>query len=143
LLDAEPNDAATNTVVADSTMGMQSQLHQGAIQKCKKMGTKIKANRVHKQNAIGGGVAFAEALHCSVCKARRLNARGNAGNIPQEMWCEQENELSAMTVFVNREATRNVAINTAHMASVLGQRLATEAAEAGANIARILLRAPH
>jgi hypothetical protein len=41
-----------------------------------------------------------------------------------------------MTVFVNREATRNIAINTAPMASVLGQKLAREAVEAGTNIAR-------
>jgi hypothetical protein len=147
-LDAEPNDAATNTVVADSTMGMQSQLRQGAIKKCKKMGTKIKANRAHKQNAIGGGVAFAEALHCSVCKVRRLNARGNAVNIhhgPHHKKCgvnRKTRGLSAMTVFVNREAARNVAINTAPMALVLGPRLATEAAEAGANIARFFAPCP-
>jgi hypothetical protein len=141
------NDAVMNTAVADSTMGIRSQLRQGAIKKCKKMGTKIKANRVCKQNAMGGGVAFAEALHCSVCKARRLNARGNAVNIPHRPHhkkCGMNRKtrgLSAMTVFVNREATRNIAINTAPMASVLGQRLATEAAESGANVARFF--APH
>jgi hypothetical protein len=102
------NDAATNTVVADSTMGIQSQQRQVAIKKCKKMGTKIKANRVCKKNAIGGGVAFVEALHCSVCKARRLNARGNAGNIPHQPHhkkCGMKRKtrgLSAMTVFVKQ-----------------------------------------
>jgi hypothetical protein len=142
------NDVAINTAVTDSTMGIRSQLRQGAIKKCKKMGTKIKANRVYKQNAIGGGVAFAEALHCSVCKARRLNARGNAVNIPHRPHhkkCSMNRKtrgLSAMTVFVNREATRNIAINTAPMASVLGQRLTTEAAESGANIARFFAPYP-
>jgi hypothetical protein len=138
---------SANHSASDSTMGIQSQLRQCAIKKCKKMETKIKANRVCKQNAIGGGVAFVEALHCSVCKARRLNARGNVVKIPHRPHhkrCSMNRKtrgLSAMTVFVNREATRNVAINTALMASVLGQRLATEAAEAGANVARFF--APH
>ena len=41
-----------------------------------------------------------------------------------------------MTVFVENEATRNVARCTAPMASVLGRTLAAEAAEAGTNIGR-------
>jgi hypothetical protein len=49
--DAADEDVAVNTVVTDSTMGIRSQLRQGAIKKRKKMGTKIKANRVCKQNA--------------------------------------------------------------------------------------------
>jgi hypothetical protein len=142
------NDLSINAVVTDFTMGVQSQLREGAIKKCKKIGTKVKARRVYKQNAIGGGVAFVEALHCSVCKARRLNARGNAVNIPHRPHhkkCSMNRKtrgLSAMTVFVNREATQNIAINTAPMASVLGQRLATEAAESGANIARFFAPYP-
>ncbi len=47
-----------------------------------------------------------------------------------------------MTVFVNNKAARNIAITTAPMASVLGQKLAAEAAEAGTNIARFFPRFP-
>ena len=50
--------------------------------------------------------------------------------------------LSATTVFVEREATRNVARCTAPLASVLGRTLAAEAAEAGANIGRFFHPCP-
>jgi hypothetical protein len=76
------NDPFINAVVTDFTMGVQSQLREAAIKKWKKIGTKVKARRVCKQNAIGGGVAFAAALHCSVCKATRLIEQGKRVNIP-------------------------------------------------------------
>jgi hypothetical protein len=63
---------AINTVVTDFSMGIQSQLCDGAIRKLKKMATKAKTKRVYRQKAIGGSVAFVEALHCSVCKAQHL-----------------------------------------------------------------------
>jgi hypothetical protein len=92
-------------------------------------------------------VAFAAALHCSVCKATRLIEQGKRVNIPHRSHhkkCSLNRNtrgLSAMTVFVNTEATRNIAINAAPMASILGQRLAAEAVETGANIARFF--SPH
>jgi hypothetical protein len=67
------NHVAINSIVTDFNMGIQSQLRDGAIRKSKKMATKAKTKRVYKQKAIGGSVAFVEALHCSVCKAQHLS----------------------------------------------------------------------
>ena len=125
--DDVPNDVAINTVVADLTMGIQSQLREGAVKKCKKIGTKVKSKRVYRQNAIGGGVAFVETLHCGVCKARHLSLRGKNVNIPHRSHhknCSMNRKtkgLSAMTVFVNKQAARNIAINNAPINSVLGR----------------------
>jgi hypothetical protein len=128
------NDLSANAVVADFTMGVQSQLREGAIKKCEKIGTKVKARRVCKQNAFGGGVAFVEKLHCRMCAAKNLHTisknKKNAPTVAIPHWghhkkCSHNTKtrgLSAMTVFVNREAARNVAINAAPMGSILGQR---------------------
>jgi hypothetical protein len=67
------NDVAINTIVTDFNMGIQLQLCDGAVRKSKKVGRKAKTKRVYKQKAIGGSVAFVEALHCSVCKAQHLS----------------------------------------------------------------------
>jgi hypothetical protein len=139
---SESNDlaygVAINTIVNDFNMIIQSQLCNGAFKKLKKMATKAKTKRVYKQKAIGGSVAFKEALHCSICKAQHLSGQGKNVNIPHRPHhkkCSKNRktkELSAMTVFVNKEATRNMAMNiTAPVASFLGQKVA---AEAGTNI---------
>ena len=133
------NNVATNSVVTDLTMGIQSQLRGGAIKNCKKIATKVNKKRIYKQNAIGGGVAFVAALHCSVCKARRLTAIGKKVSVPHrshDKRCPMNRKtrgLSKTTVFVNREAQRNIAINTAPLASILGRKID---AESGATIAR-------
>jgi hypothetical protein len=127
------NNVATNSVVTDLTMGNQSQLRNGAIRKCKKRATKNKTRRVYKQNAIGGGVAFVAHLHCVVCKAIRLVSQGKNVSIPHrahDKRCRVNRKtkgLSAMSVYVDREAAQNIAINNAPIDSVLGRRLAREA----------------
>ncbi len=67
------NDAAMNTAATDFTMGIQSQLREGAIKRSKQIGTRVKGRKVCTQRAIGGGVAFAEKLHCRVCVAKNLH----------------------------------------------------------------------
>jgi hypothetical protein len=71
------NDAATNSVVTDFTMGIQSQLRGGAIQKCKEKATKRKS--VYKQHAIGGGMGFVSDLHCkrAICHDCVRRKRGD------------------------------------------------------------------
>jgi hypothetical protein len=136
------NNVAITPVVNDLTMGNQSQLRNGAIKKCKKMATNRKKKQVYKQKAIGGGVAFIEKLHCVVCKAKRLIAQGKNVSLPHrshDKRCSMNRKtrgLSAMAVFVDKEANRNMAINNAPMASFLGQKLAAEAAKTGTNILR-------
>jgi hypothetical protein len=136
------NNVAITPVVNDLNMGNQSQLRNGAIQKCKKMATKRKTKQVYKQKAIGGGVAFIEKLHCVVCKAKRLIAQGKNVSLPHrshDKRCSMNRKtrgLSAMAVFVEKEANRNLAINNAPLASFLGQKLAAEAAKTGTNIGR-------
>ena len=145
------NNVAINSVVTDFTMGIQSQLRGGAIKNCKKMATKRKP--VYRQYAIGSGVAFVAALHCNQCIGLRLfkvaKARGKTGvskpHKPHHKKCSLNRKtkgLSAMTVFVENEAARNIARCTAPMASVLGRTLAAEAAEAGTNIGRFFLHTP-
>jgi hypothetical protein len=150
------NNVAINSVVTDFTMGIQSQKCNGTIKKCKKMAThRKKAKKVYKQYAIGGGEAFVSHLHCCVCKARHLNyLNSRAGgktvkvNIPHRAHhkkCSMNRKtrgLSVMTVFVEKEATRNIARCTAPIASVLGRTLAAEAAEAGTNIGRFFPTLP-
>ncbi len=67
------NDAAMNTVATDFTMGIQSQLREGAIKRSKQIGTRVKGRKVCTQNAIGGGVAFVENLHFRVCVSKTLH----------------------------------------------------------------------
>jgi hypothetical protein len=92
-------------------LGVQWQLREGAIEKSKKRRAKVKSKRVCKQSAAGGGVAFAEALLCSLCKDWRLSAReGENVNVPHRSHhkkCSMNRKtkgLSAMTVFVNEKA---------------------------------------
>jgi hypothetical protein len=138
-------DVAINSVVNDFNMGIRSQLLNGSIHKSKKIATKAKTKRNYKQNAIGSGEAFVEGVHCGVCKAKRDIARGKDVKLPHrshDKRCSLNRRtrgLSATTVLVNKEAARNMAINTAPIASVLGQKLA---AEAGTNIARFFAPYP-
>ncbi len=77
------NNVDINTVVTNLNMGNQSQLRNGAIKKCKKMATKrLYKKQAYKQNAIGGGVAFVEKLHCILCKARHLQKQGKKVSLP-------------------------------------------------------------
>ena len=76
---------ATNQVVAD-TMGIQLQRRERAVKKCKKRATKLLAkHKLSRQQAIdAGGVAFiAIEQHCTICKAKNLNARGIKTRIPK------------------------------------------------------------
>ena len=57
------------TVAPLTTMGIQSQKHNGSIKACLKRGTRVKKH--HSQLAIDGGVAFVPHLHCKQCKALR------------------------------------------------------------------------
>jgi hypothetical protein len=130
------NSVATNI----ETMGCRSDLRNGAIKNCKKIGTKAKKKRVYMQRAMGGHVAFVPWLHCNICKARRHFALGKIVNVPHRAHhprCPDNQKtrgLSARTIFVHREADRNMALNTAPLASVLGLKIAAESG-AGTNIA--------
>jgi hypothetical protein len=111
---------ATNQVVA-ATMGIQSQRREGAVKKCKKRATKLLAkHKLSRQQAIdAGGVAFIAIEHCAICKAKDLNARGIKTRIPKRSHhkaCSKNLKTrgtSEMTVFVNKEAARNLAANRA------------------------------
>ena len=111
---------ATNQVVA-ATMGIQSQRREGAVKKCKKRATKLLAkHKLSRQQAIdAGGVAFIAIEHCTICKAKDLNARGIKTRIPKRSHnkaCSKNLKTrgtSEMTVFVNKEAARNLAANRA------------------------------
>jgi hypothetical protein len=124
--------ASVIAAATDFTMGIQSQLREGAIaKKEKKIGSKAKAKEVHKQNATGGcGISLAEALQNSVSQWSWKKV-----NIPHRSHhkkCSMNRKtrgLSATTMFVHEEAAPNIAINTASVSWTLGQRLATEAAE--------------
>jgi hypothetical protein len=67
-------------------MGIQSQQREGAVKKCKKRGTKVKAKSLivaSRQQAIDGTVAFDPIEHCIICKVKDLNARGIRTRAPK------------------------------------------------------------
>ena len=107
--------------VAAATMGIQSQRREGAVKNCKKRATQlIKKHKVVRQCAIdAGGVAFVAIEHCAICKAKHLNASGIKTRIPRRAHHKacvknlKTRGTSEMTVFVNKEAARNLASNRA------------------------------
>jgi hypothetical protein len=111
---------ATNLVVVATEMGVQSQQRMGAVKKCKKMGTKRLTKHALRQHPIdAGGVAFIAIENCAICKAKHLCARGINTRIPKRAHhkaCPKNLKTrgtSEMTVFVNKEAARNLAANRA------------------------------
>ncbi len=101
-------------------MGIQSQQREGAVKKCKKRGTKVKAKSLivaSRQQAIDGTVAFDPIEHCIICKVKDLNARGIRTRAPKRSHhraCPKNRKTrgtSEMTVFVNKEAAKNLAAN--------------------------------
>jgi hypothetical protein len=101
-------------------MGIQSQQRKGAVKKCKKRGTRIKMKRIvaaSRQQAIDGTVAFDPIEHCIICKVKGLNARGIKTRAPKRSHhraCPKTRKTrgtSEMTVFVNKEAAKNLAAN--------------------------------
>ena len=108
---------------------------------------------MYKQRAVDGGVAFISDLHCVNCmkkvEVKKAAAKGEIMNLSHKKhdvrcWKNRETKgLSATTVFVEREANRNIDKCTASLASVLGQTLAAEAAEAGTNIGRFFPPPPN
>jgi hypothetical protein len=112
-------ESATNQVVA-ATMGIQSQMRGGAIKKCKKRGTTLQAKHRLTQHAIvAGGKAFIAIENCPICRAKHLNLMGNPIRVPRRshhVKCPKNLKTrgaSEMTVFVNKEAARNLAANRA------------------------------
>jgi hypothetical protein len=116
--------AQTNAqAVAETTikMGIQSQQREGAVKKCKKRGTRIKMKQrivaSSRQQAIDGTVAFDPIEHCIICKVKDLNARGIKTRAPKRSHhkaCPKNRKTrgtSEMTVFVNKEAAKNLAAN--------------------------------
>ena len=99
---------------APTTMGIQSQRRQGSIASARRHGTKTKHVL---QSAVNGGVAFAPHLHCPVCKARHLKARGvtvNEPHRPHHKKCPRNRKtrgLSERTVQVERICNNNIRRN--------------------------------
>ena len=105
-------------------MGIQSQRREGAVKKCKKRATQLKSKHTLRQYAIdAGGEAFVAIEHCAICKAKHLNERGIKTRIPRRAHnkkCSRNLKTrgtSEMTVFVNKEAARNLATNRAAIAN--------------------------
>src|SRR5210317_1459409 len=110
------------------TMGIQSQKRDGAIRKCLKRGTARKKRRSKwYQTGVDGGDAFVPVLHCCVCKKLYQSATGKKVSIPHrahDRRCPKNRKtrgMSAMTVFVNQEAERNIAANTAKICPKLDE----------------------
>jgi hypothetical protein len=137
-IDFESALADTNQVVVPvvAAMGIQSQQREGAVKKCKKRGTKLLTkHRLNKQHPIdAGGVAFISSQHCSVCKANDLNLRGIKTRIPKRSHhkaCPRNRKTrgtSERTVYVNREAARNLAANRAAITNKTAGKLPNEKA---------------
>ena len=118
--DSQATNQVVTNQVANDTMGIQSQRREGAVKKCKKRGTKLLTKHKLRQHAINaGGVAFISIENCAVCKAANLNAKGIKTRIPKRAHhkaCPKNLKTrgtSEMTVFVNKEAARNLAANRA------------------------------
>ena len=96
-----------------------------------KRGTKLLTKHKLTQFPIdAGGVAFVPIENCAICKAKHLNARGIKTRIPRRAHhkaCSKNLKTrgaSEMTVFVNKEAARNLAANRAaivHKAAEISQ----------------------
>jgi hypothetical protein len=125
LIHGESSQATNRGLFAKRTMGIQSQQREGSVKKCKKRATKLLVkHKLSRQQAIdAGGVAFIAIEHCAICKAKHLNARGIKTRIPKRSHhkaCSKNLKTrgtSEMTVFVNKEAARNVAANRAAIAN--------------------------
>ena len=101
-------------------MGIQSQQREGAVKKCKKRSTHLKTKRhivAPRQQAVDGTVAFDPIEHCIICKVKDLNARGIKTRAPKRSHhraCPKNRKTrgtSEMTVFINKEAAKNLAAN--------------------------------
>jgi hypothetical protein len=120
---SESLQATNQVLVVAATMGIQSQQREGAVKKCKKRGTKLLTkHKLQRQQAINaGGVAFNPIENCVICKAKHLEAQGVKIRIPKRAHhkaCTRNSQTrgtSEMTVFVNKEAARNLAANRARI----------------------------
>ena len=121
IIQGESSQQATNQVLlVATTRGIQSQNREGSVKKCKKRATKRQPKHKLRQHAIdAGGVAFIAIENCAICKAKHLNARGIKTRIPKRSHHKAGSKnlktrgTSEMTVFVNKEAARNLAANRA------------------------------
>ena len=117
----QTNSIARNNQVASQieniAMGIQSQRREGAVRKCMKRGTKLKAKHRIAQRAIDGSIAFNPIEHCIICKANNLNARGIKTRLPKRSHhkaCPKNRRTrgtSEMNVYVAQQAARNLAAN--------------------------------
>ena len=103
-----------------TNMGIQSQKRDGAVRKCMKRGTKLKAKHKvvshHQQAILNGAVAFDPIEHCDICKAQYQN---DVLEIPTRVPKRAHHKAcvhnratrghSEMTVFFNKEAAKNLA----------------------------------
>ena len=135
---SQATNPVSNQVVADDIMGVQSQQREGAVKKCKKRGTKLLAKHKFRQHAINvGGVAFISIENCAVCKAGNLNARGIKTRIPKRAHhkaCPKNLKTrgaSERTVFVNKEAARNLAANRAAIPKTVAKKSQKEFSSSG------------
>jgi hypothetical protein len=111
----------TNQASVAAKMGIQSQLRDGSVKKCKKRSTKLltkyKVGRHDLRQAaiVAGGVAFNSIEHCKICKAEHLKMK--VKHLAHDERCSRKRVRKGheMTVFVNKEAARNLAANRAAM----------------------------
>ena len=106
-------------------MGCQSQLRIGAFKSAKKKGTKAKHPRIGSQRTIDGRVAFNKFKDCIVCIAKKKKFDKVAAAILHQAHyklCPSNRKtkgwMSDRSVFVEAEATRNIAINNAPIVPV-------------------------
>lgn len=103
-------------------MGIQSQKRGGAIKNCRKAATARKSKHRLKQGAIGGGLAFDPDRDCNQCVAIakwKSGLRSGAPHRPHDKRCPHNRKtrgMSERTVFVLKEAERNIRLNNTPIA---------------------------
>ena len=107
----------TTCQTTPTNMGCQSQKRNGAIQKCRKRGTRVKHRQTLVQRSIGGGEAFDPLKHCKICVATRLvnlRLRDSVPHRPHHIRCPLNTKtrgLSESAAWVSREIEQNIAKN--------------------------------
>ena len=101
----------------NNEMGIRSQQRQGSVHRMLRLGTRRKSKHRLVQAAVNGGLAFNPMVDCRICVATDKFKRGVRSSIPHRPHhpaCPKNLKtrgLSAMTVFINKEAARNIAEN--------------------------------
>jgi hypothetical protein len=67
------NPYHTSTSSHSKTMGLQSQLRNGSVKRCKKKATKAKHLRPTSRMVFGSSLPFIPEVHCRLCKKRSIS----------------------------------------------------------------------